>query len=162
MNETRVPTVMEPRYGFDCPSCGKYRFSLLADFHPHRDCGPWYCDACGLGWFVRWEGPEGEVVVRRADRVERTSVILRCTEPFTLVVEGLRFRREDEPTSDEEYAEQEEYFYNLGTCPTNILRKVEKLVTDDGDTDPHGIFTYVGPAQGGNEVKTEETLGREG
>ena len=37
----------------------------------------------------------------------------------------------------------EEYFYNEHTCPTNYMTEVVKVISEDGNEDPHGIFAYV-------------------
>jgi hypothetical protein len=39
--------------------------------------------------------------------------------------------------------ETAQYWYEEGTCPTNVLRGEVHLVVTEGDTDPHGIFTYI-------------------
>ena len=131
-----------------CPRCGagKHKISHLkvgASF------GPWHCRARGCWYgFKGHVTPTGAVVTILNERVIPTKVTLRTSEPITLVVQGLRF--ENMPGySEYEIAGHDHnvFFYEENTCPINALQRVIRVVDAEGDTDPHGIFTY---------VKTEE------
>lgn len=54
-------------------------------------------------------------------------------KPIYLVIEA--FSPDDPETTA--------YWYDEGTCPTNVLKlNCEKIIVG-GDTDPHGLFEYV-------------------
>ena len=57
------------------------------------------------------------------------------------MVKGAQFVKDGEELKYP--AEYDDYFYNEHTCPTNFMPDVIGVRTDDGDTDPHGLFAYV-------------------
>lgn len=131
-----------------CPHCGGSKHEI-SHLKTGEDFGPWYCRErdCWYG-FKGHVTPTGAVVTILNERVIPTKVTLRTSEPITLVVQGLRF--ENMPGySEYEIAGHDHnvFFYEENTCPINALQRVIRVVDEDGDTDPHGIFGY---------VKTEE------
>ena len=132
----------ETRYIY-CPRCGGGQHEI-SHLEVGCDFGPWYCDerACGYAF-------TGVVTTRGADvqmlpnRIVRTTVTLRATRPFTLIVRGMRFEGREQGSEG-----HDEYFYNEHTCPTNLLDDIVRFIDEDGDTDPHGIFEYVKTEEG--------------
>jgi hypothetical protein len=53
------------------------------------------------------------------------------------VIEGMYFNGEFD-------IDNKRYFYEEHTCPTNYLGVEMVVDLNDGDTDPHGIFEFVG------------------
>ena len=62
MSEQQV-SVYTKRF-FRCPNGCEHEFSVEHMLEPGRSttAGPWYCDDCGKGWRLRFDG--GEVFVR--------------------------------------------------------------------------------------------------
>jgi len=58
-------------------------------------------------------------------------------ERVRIVVEGMGFQKDGEPLI---VGENDEYFYDEATCPSNYLG-VPIFVGEDGD--PHGVFSHV-------------------
>ena len=123
-----------------CPRCnnGSHEISHLKT---GEDFGPWYCRERGCWYgFKGRVTPTGAVVTILDERAIPTKVTLRTSEPITLVVQGLRFENvPGVPGGDDRNA----FFYEENTCPINVLQRVIRVVDQDGDTDPHGIFGYV-------------------
>lgn len=129
---------------FTCPKGCAHKFMVehLFDGEAH-DAGPWYCDVCGAGWWVRTQ-PTGTVHVEPTDpdrRMHRERVVLELTAnalraaPLRLVLRGRRFTAQvDEDAT--------RYYYEEHTCPTNILHDVQTVHLGD-DADPHGLFALV-------------------
>ena len=53
-------------------------------------------------------------------------------KPIYFIVEA--FSPDDQDTTA--------YYYDEGSCPTNYISRVDTIIIE-GDTDPHGIFTFV-------------------
>lgn len=127
-----------------CPHCGGSKHEI-SHLKTGEDFGPWYCRErdCWYGFEGRVT-PTGAVVTMLERRAIPTKVTLRTSEPITLVVQGLRFENMPGMTGGDDHCA---FFYEENTCPINVLQQVIRVVDEDGDADPHGIFTY---------VKTEE------
>lgn len=124
--------------GFDCPACGKHRFSYVPESHDGRRWGPWYCDACGAGWC----GTGTDMVEAARSRRVATYVLLK--DPARDLYLVVRSGRTD-PKWDDEEREQDRYFFEEHTCPTNFLGVDAAVLIENGwpDPDPHGVFKYV-------------------
>lgn len=131
-----------------CPACGKGEHQV-SHLNPGQKTA-WYCqsDTCGRRFSLEVL-TNGDISVGvLPERKVPTLVTLRSEQPVTLVVKGMQFVKDGEtprftgdPRDEDEY-HPDNYFYNEHTCPTNYLNVLE-LRTDDGDTDPHGVFAYV-------------------
>jgi ribosomal protein L37AE/L43A len=133
----QIPHTKPERYIF-CPSCGKSEHGVS-----HLRAGTqtaWYCDDCGVRFSLEVISPDEIRVEVLAEYKERRLVTLRSDGPVTLVVEGLRFFP-SRPGEDQEAGER--YYYDEGTCPTNYVRDVVEVRDENGESDPHGIFTFV-------------------
>lgn len=149
----QTPHLKTERYIF-CPICGKE--GKRVDHLPIGCKTVWYCDECG-GEF-RLQVIEGGDVECEATghRKDRTLVTLRSDAPVTLVVEGMVFSQ----TPEDEREHHVEYFYNEHTCPTNYMGNVLRVISGDGDTDPHGIFRFV-KVEPWRDLEAKETSSRE-
>lgn len=58
------------------------------------------------------------------------------SELYLVVEQDFYYHGKDAPNTDMSY------WINEHTCPTNWLRSV-RLIADDGDCDPHGVFQFV-------------------
>jgi ribosomal protein L37AE/L43A len=126
-----------------CPICGKGDFEV-SHLKPGAKWGPWFCRHCN-GSFYGENRYDGTVAVQITDeRRVLTDVTLKSTGPVTLVVKGTRYYggRWGNPTNDENRT-LDEYRYNEGTCPTNYLADVIRVIDETGEEDPHGVFAYV-------------------
>ena len=114
-----------------CPCCEKKVGSIN---HLNTGTYGWYCDGCGNK--VQFIMQNGSVVSsqKTGETKEKTLVFLKSGD-IGLVVEGMSFNGEQQ---------NDEYFYNEHTCPTNYLSRVVTIVDlEHNDCDPHGIFEYV-------------------
>ena len=137
-----VETFVETARVLRCPVCDKGRFEIVR-LHWGGTWGPWYCDDCGFGFIGRTDEQGESYIEPWRNRKITTVVTLRSTRPVTLKVQGVRFTGE-EADSDADRAERDRYYYEEHTCPTNFLgHPVLEVLDDDGDQDPHGIFTWV-------------------
>lgn len=129
-----------------CPSCGKLS---VIDYTTKGQKYTWRChnDDCGKQYsFVQNEDgtidaePTGVVV-------ERCSVLLKMPpqkENVFLIVRGTK--------SD---VDNQVYFYNEHTCPTNYFSEVEELYLGDRE-DPHGLFEFVGSIDKREDVTKDD------
>lgn len=135
-------TFTKPERYILCPACKKEDFRVC-----HLPTGTktkWVCDECGVHFRVHViSADEVNTEIVEEVRTEKTLVTLRSEGPVTLVVEGLRHTSAKIPEDVDEFDRQERYYYDEHTCPTNYLSCVRKVIDEDGDEDPHGIFKYV-------------------
>lgn len=158
----QTPFTKPTRY-VRCPSCGKGEHAvdhLLAE--PGRTFGPWHCDECGMAF-------TGEVISETVVKTETTDQKIFDTEahlvledprllPLTFIVRGRAVGQDVEAVIE---AEDEHYFYEMHSCPTNFLQEVEKVIAANGDDDPHGLFRWekTVPASVDAEVVAPPALG---
>lgn len=64
--------------------------------------------------------------------------------PIRFLVDSFLIVEKDEKPEKSESLENQQYFYEEHTCPTNWLMKVEEVIDKNGNHDPHGAFKYVG------------------
>lgn len=103
--------------------------------------GPWYCDVCGQGWWLEFDGVGGVDLRARAEKLIRRIVVLELppqTKPITILLKEHHVRFHE---NDDEDREGLRYYYDEHTCPTNWMRV--GAVVFDGDGDPHGLFRFV-------------------
>lgn len=135
----KVNTIMEIKHFVECPHCGKSTSRIDHLFNEENKTsswGPWYCDECGGAY--KGEVRDKEVFIEPiyGDRKNKCLVFLKNANVL-LVVEGMYFNGDFDP-------ENKRYFYEEHTCPTNYLGVEMVVDLNDGDTDPHGIFEFVG------------------
>lgn len=142
MNKTDL--IVETKRYIPCPDCGEsagsidhlIEYSIRLD--SEREFGPWYCDECGCGFKGKVVGQD--VFIKKSDRMnnKEISVFLKHDD-ILLIVKGSQASFQDDDSL--------EYYYNEHTCPVNFLRGDSlQIIVDlkDNDTDPHGIFEYLG------------------
>ena len=133
----QTPFIDQTKYIF-CLACGQGRSAVS-----HLQVGAetaWYCDECGVRFSVRViSADQVETIPSLTERKVKTLVTLRSDAPVTLIVEGMRLENDSKPDD----WENDSFFYDEHTCPTNYLTEVVKVIAEDGDEDPHGIFAYV-------------------
>lgn len=116
-----------------CPSCG----GLSAIGHTVKGRAyTWWCSNDDCGKQYRWKQNENGSIDAEPTgvTVRRVSVLLKLDpqeKPLFLIVKGAERAPEDQ-----------EYYYNEGTCPTNYLSEIEEVYLD-GCPDPHGVFAYI-------------------
>lgn len=136
----KASTTIEVTHFIDCPHCYNDRYRVDHLFSPDkqvRHFGPWYCDECGGSFSGKVIG--SDVFVEKHDESKRKDkcLVFLKNNNVMLVVKGMYF-------DGELNLENERYFYEEHTCPTNYLGVEMVIDTDDGDTDPHGIFEFIG------------------
>lgn len=119
-----------------CPGCQKDDFRV--DHLPAGTNTAWYCDECGIRFRVHaMANDKVECEVMEGESRAKRTVILRSDGPVTLHLS------DSVMLPDDDEAGHAEYFYNEHTCPTNFMAKVTKVIDEDGDDDPHGVFRFV-------------------
>ena len=103
--------------------------------------GPWYCEVCGHGWWLEFDGAGGLELSAWKEKLIRRIVMLELppqTKPITILLkeQHIRFNADDEEDQD-----GLRYYYDEHTCPTNWMRV--GAVVFDGREDPHGLFRFV-------------------
>jgi len=135
----QVNTIIETKHFIECPYCQKSKSRidhLFTEKGKEKSFGIWYCDECGGGFEGMVKGRD-VFVEKVLDRRDKSIVFLKNANVL-LVVKGGYFDGEHD-------TEEDKYFYTQHTCPTNYFKDVEMVIDlNDGDTDPHGIFEFVG------------------
>ena len=148
----KVELISETKYYVECPHChnSKNRVDhLFNDGNEERTFGHWYCDECGNAYKGKVKGKE--VSLEKVDRRLDKSIVFLKKKNVLLAVKGMYF---DGDLNEEGSS----YFYNEGTCPTNYLQNVEMVINlKNFDTDPHGIFKFVGQIPFVDLDKVEDT-----
>ena len=151
----KVNTTIEVKHFIKCPHCknSKDRIDhLFNDEDKETYWGNWYCDECGGGYKGIVKGKD--VFVEKVNERKDNSIVFLKNGNVLLAVKGMYF-------NGEYNAEDDRYFYNEHTCPTNYFKDIEMVIDlENGDTDPHGIFEFVGsiPYVDLNEVEDVEAL----
>lgn len=134
----KVKTIIETKHFIECPHCQKDRKRIDHLFSVDGNeisFGPWYCDKCGFAYGGTVKGKE--VFIEKLNRRVDKSIVFLKNENVLLCVRGLYF----DGVHD---IENDRYYYDEGTCPTNYMGNVEVVIDlKDGDADPHGIFKFV-------------------
>jgi len=135
----KVTTIIEIKHFIECPHChnSNNRIDHLFNDGKKEVCfGGWYCDDCGGGYKGSVKGKD--VFVEKTDNRKDNSIVFLKSGNVLLVVKGRYY-------NGEHNSENDKYFYNEHTCPTNYFPDVEMVIDlENGDTDPHGIFEFVG------------------
>jgi transcription elongation factor Elf1 len=126
-----------------CPHCNENSGGsidhLIAD-HKEWHWGTWYCDNCG-GGFAGTVTADGVVTVNKMDdSFSKCFDLLRIPpqkSPVYIV------RSASHPTGREHAGTK--YYYESHSCPTNWLTNI-KMISIEGNKDPHGLIEYVGTA----------------
>lgn len=119
-----------------CPACNKDEKRV--DHLPEGTKTAWYCDECGVRFRVHILpfGRVGCEVMPGEEKSPRV-VTLKSTRPFTLQLNAFTLLPDDDEVG------HASYHYNEHTCPTNFLGEVFRVIAEDGEEDPHGIFQFV-------------------
>lgn len=120
-----------------CPTCGERHGVEHLFARAPVSFGPWYCD--DLNCSTRLSGtvqPDGSIDLETSPRDMREAFHLLHGHGLWLVVRGYC-----EP--DGSARDSTDYFYREHTCTSNVLRAVDAVWLEDGDSDPHGIFEPV-------------------
>lgn len=135
MKHIQRPFTKSERF-IKCPACSKYESRV--DHLPQGTKTAWYCDLCGVRFRleVLSDGRIECEVIEGQSKAKRL-VTLRSEGPVTIQIATFTLL----PIKDEIYSSR--YYYEEHTCPTNYLRDVVKVISEDGDEDPHGIFKFV-------------------
>ena len=130
-----------------CPECGDHTSTVDHLLNTKTET-MWYCDNCGSRYRLKFE--DGKMFIGKTDeRKDKTLVLLRHGTMW-LVVEGMKFSTHRENNN--------EYYYNEHTCPTNYLRDVVRIIDSRNmDADPHGIFEYIGTFPWDERIKNNPT-----
>lgn len=122
--------------------------------------GPWYCEGCGKGinWVASSVDDEVEVTcsISNEQKIKRLVLLDLDVEsfdkPIQIVVYGNRWEPLD-LLDIESQEDQDSYYYNEQTCPTNYLKYIEIIIEGD-NADPHGIFKYRSAIDLDDELKS--------
>jgi hypothetical protein len=103
--------------------------------------GPWHCHDCGRAFKGTVNAPDDVNLELSDEQQVRTLVLLKLEpqdKPVFFVVNHLRF-----PLAQSDFTEDESarYFFEEHSCPTNFIPCTR--IISEGDTDPHGLFSYV-------------------
>ena len=128
-----------------CANCG-HLMGRVDHLNANGNAGPWYCDDCGIGWYIQKDAAGDVLVEDKGKRKEKTLVLLdlkpdELNDPLRLVVQGMRFNDQEDDAA--RLFDQSQYFYEEHTCPSNYLRTVEHVFLGE-NSDPHGLFNYIG------------------
>lgn len=122
---------------FLCPKCKEHEFCVEHLFENGTNAGPWYCDTCDTGWMIVIDEHDN-VHVEERPKIYREWLLLSIgptDSPVYLRVPSVRF-------TAEQFRERTEFYIEINTCPTNLLKRVDEIWFD-GDADPHGILRVV-------------------
>jgi len=123
-----------------CPACGCGRYAV--SHLPIGTSTRWYCDndECGKEFRLTVISPDEIDCEVTGNKKCNTVVTLRCDEPFTMTVSGMRL----EPIGDiTDWIDSQRYFYEESSCPINSFRAVIEINNASGSIDPHGILKFV-------------------
>lgn len=133
---------------FVCPHCNNHNFIYE---HLCRQGVPgewkWNCPKCVSDIsFSLNEQLAIEVTNIKVAKHPKALVLLRLEpndgdslkKPLYLIITTLNYTHTEDLA---EYSKQEEYYYDIHTCPSNFLGGATVVYGDDDD--PHGIFKFV-------------------
>jgi hypothetical protein len=108
----------------------------------------WTCQECREQAHVVRINEHDFQVVPTSKKETPITVTLRSVTvpPITVKVNTWKYAH-SQGLPQEEFVENERYFYNEHTCPTNWLRDIEQIEFE-GDRDPHGVFEFVSVEDG--------------
>lgn len=136
----KAKTITEVKHFIECPHCAKSKTRVDHLFSEKKGeifFGPWYCDECGLS--CRGKVIGSDVYVEKCDKSKQNSIVFLRNGNVLLAVKGMYF------DGDRDDGFYKYYYGEHGTCPTNYLGEVEMVIDlNNGNTDPHGIFEFVG------------------
>ncbi len=102
----------------------------------------WFCDEpdCGVEFDLNVISADEIECTLTGGRKRETTVTLRCDQPFTMTVSGIRL----EPDSGlEDFENFQRFHYEENTCPTNAFSDVIEIYDAAGNSDPHGLLQFV-------------------
>lgn len=135
----KAKVITEVKHYVECPYCSKSKSRvdhLFKEYGSGTSFGPWYCDECGGAYKGKTKGSDIFVEKLINQRKDKCIVFLKNANVL-LAVEGMYFDGDLD-------IDHLTYYYDEHTCPTNYLRCEMVIDLDDGDSDPHGIFEFVG------------------
>jgi hypothetical protein len=135
--------LIETKRYASCLECGDKVGSIEhLDGDDIREIGPWFCESCGRGWWIRTNGRDvcDMVLDERRRWIPATATVTLVLPPQKdPIVLTLHARVYDE--LGKEFGEGCAYFYDEHTCPTNWMRDVAEIRIRD-NADPHGLFKF--------------------
>lgn len=129
-----------------CPECGQHEFTiehLFEEKYQGRECR-WSCDECSHRFTFVVVDDVFKMEKIASDSV-RSLVLLQSEVDSKLFVVTKGYTHFLPDGTKKPYAvtaDDNRYYYEEHTCPTNFLPGIERIIYD-GDFDPHGIFKYV-------------------
>lgn len=135
---------------YHCPKCDNDFFKIpedrLEEFKknqskPVSERQVWQCDECLAKLMFNFESNVIQVLEdNHPNSSSRTLTLLKLDpshEPVYIIVKGNGFH-----DKDGNFKNQQEYYYEQHTCPTNYLQDIFKIY-EGTDGDPHGLFKFV-------------------
>lgn len=139
----------ENRLYMICPACqaGDWRVDHLVTGFKTR----WSCHECHVYFDIERTGPNSfdftQVVGAEGIETPETVTLVSCTNPpITLKLNTWKYGH-SQKYSVAEHRENQRYFYDQHTCPTNWVSQIEAIIFE-GDDDPHGVFKFVSVEDG--------------
>jgi len=127
--------------------------SSYAHLEPGFDT-TWFCKNCGQGHDITIQEEGIEITIAEGCINQRTFDLIELkknpNQRVFLVHRGIRSL--PDMKEDSENNEQKKNFINEHTCPINVVRRTEIIITMEEDavtghiafsTDPHGVFHFV-------------------
>ena len=125
----------------DCPHCGAIKEDgpgvVSHLFGGDTTFGPWHCRECGKGIKGTVKG-ETVLIEKVRNTIDKSFVLLRLDpqpQSIFFIVKGMIHNKEINDSGSR-------YFYNEGTCPTNYMQDVQKIIVGQDD-DPHGLCEFI-------------------
>lgn len=139
----QVPFAKPDKY-IRCPACGEGEYRV--DHLPVGCKTRWYCDDanCGAEYSVYVLASDQIECVPTGGRKRNTTVTLRCEDPFTMTVSGIRLEPDPaDPDGMMEWEDFQRFHYEENSCPTNAFTDVVEIFDAGGRADPHGLLKFV-------------------
>jgi len=143
-----------------CPHCKKHEFGVSHLSFGERP-GSWHCDVCGYYSLVTVSGSKANPIYSielTGERAYPITVTLetRTVPPVIFKLNAWKYAH-SKNDSPEKFVENQRYYYEESTCPTNCLMITEQLIFE-GDKDPHGLFQLKKIEIGHIDQNKDETL----
>ena len=109
--------------------------------------GTWHCDHCGGGYRGQLLEDGTLELTLVEDKVIRTRDLVMIPaglpKPIFMIMRGMRFSSHEKMNAERgRDVNDRTYYYESGSCPTNWIPNIDKMIYD-GDTDPHGVIKFV-------------------
>ena len=121
-----------------CPHCEK-ETSTVDHLLGGTVSTAWYCDSCGGRYSLNFSST-GCVIRPLKEWIISVAVVLQLGKTF-VVVKGMLFAKGSRENFDDSNLQ---YFYDEHTCPINWMGVECLYDSENDDSDPHGLFSFVG------------------